>query len=326
MGVLIMAVNSRARLDGDSPAAFHGFAGGAAFSYALIVGAYYRASQIERARPLCRVMMGIYFALVVLLLLSFVPGMPPRAVLVVFVLVQMSAPLWVTSLLSSRSQNLPLHLPHFTERLSTFVLLVLGDATSSIAINPEGAPSRAQLYAGIALCFLGIASIKLFCFDTSLVDEEEHAVRISRYRGIVWTTSQSILMAAISLCGSGARLVLLAGNGGGDELGVSPRTGAVYLLAGHAAIHLALVVVRAMHSRPEKYVALWKFQLCAQLALSAASGLLAAFLSGADAADAHALPLFAAMGAVNLALVVLNLVDEWLELRDGAEKDDVQKQ
>ena len=82
---------------------------------------------------------------------------------------------------------LPIHLEHYTERMGGFIIIVLGVSMDNIAQAPD-VPSLT--YApSVVLGFLVVFGLKLMFFDTDVQELHQHAMRVNRYKGVVWVSA-----------------------------------------------------------------------------------------------------------------------------------------
>lgn len=272
-----------------------------------------------RARFVCARDTATYAVDAVVWLLALARAVSPRAVLAAHAVVFAATPLLNT--LTPPARRLPIHLAHFCERMSLFILIVLGENVAMVVVEPRAVHGgrRSTLYAAAALAFGAVALAKLLVFDSSHTEPDRHALRRNAWAGLLWYLTFPVLAAAVTASAAGTRLLL--------EMvpDHAVRSRAVwYSCGGFGAIVLLLAVQRAAHSAPARWHALHAVQLAAHAAVGGAALLLAG-VAGRSAASSGGAAIFAFEIGATAVLVALNLLELHQRRAAGAGADDASK-
>uniref|UniRef100_A0A7S2XI00 Uncharacterized protein n=1 Tax=Lotharella oceanica TaxID=641309 RepID=A0A7S2XI00_9EUKA len=122
---------------------------------------------------------------------------------------------------ANRILDVPQNVPYLVSRYLSFHMLVLGQVTLAIALNPDvGYDDSQGLYSAITLGFILLVSLKLFLFDVSFREIEDHAIASSsKFISVIWRLLFPFSVGSQALLGTGvALLVNIAGKYGGDSI------------------------------------------------------------------------------------------------------------
>ena len=108
--------------------------------------------------------------------------------------------------------RMPLHLPHVLERYGCFLLVVMGEIALGISqyLPTTSRGSEAAVYAQSFIVLWALLLFKLLYFDLAEVHIDDHAMRISKNTGYMFSQVHVVVFGATALLGSCVDILVLS--------------------------------------------------------------------------------------------------------------------
>lgn len=118
----------------------------------------------------------------------------------------------------SRESSVPLNIGFFIHRFGEWILLMLGESVLSLLIVPT---KRGDYYIAFFCGILSISILEVLYFQAQPHDAEGHAMRRSRWGGIIYMTFGQLYSAALIVLGTSYKMILFEyvweDDGAGDD-------------------------------------------------------------------------------------------------------------